>query len=301
MYETFRAACDALGLLGNDLEWRSALEEASHWSSPFNLRQLFVTLVMYCEVGDPKKLWDDSWELMSDDILYRLKKMLDINSLRMPHQDLQNYVLFELELLFNKNNSSLSQFKLPVPNRILSEDIDNRLLREETEYDIDALRCKHAKLFSGLNKEQLTIYCAVVSSVYENNGDLFFVYGHGGTEKTYLWQTIIARLRSEGKIVLVVASSGIASLLLPGGRTAHSRFKIPIKLDDFSTCEIKKGKQLAKLIQCASLIIWDEAPMNHRNCFEALDRSMRDILYNEETMSEKLFGGKTILLALQQN
>ncbi|XP_020082250.1 uncharacterized protein LOC109705878 [Ananas comosus] len=296
VYETFRAACDALGLLGDDLEWRSALEEASHWSSPFNLRQLFVTLVMYCEVGDPKKLWDDYWELMSDDILYRLEEMLGIRNLKMPRQDLQNYVLFELELLFNKNSSSLSQFKLPVPSKILPEDMDNRLLREETEYDVDALRLEHSKLFSGLNEEQLTIYCAVVSSVYENKGGIFFVYGHGGTGKTYLWQTKIARLRSKGKIVLAVASSGIASLLLPGGRTAHSRFKIPIKLDDFSTCEIKKGTQLARLIQSTSLIIWDEAPMNHRNCFEALDRSLRDILCTEETIPENVFGGKTVVL-----
>jgi len=45
--------------------------------------------------------------------------------------------------------------------------------------------------------------------------------------KTFLWHTIINRLRSDGLIVLVVASSGIASLLLPGGRIAHSRFKNP--------------------------------------------------------------------------
>nr|GEV99382.1 DNA helicase [Tanacetum cinerariifolium] len=39
-------------------------------------------------------------------------------------------------------------------------------------------------------------------------------------------------LRFEGKIVLVIASSGIASLLLPAGRTTHSRFKIPLDLTD---------------------------------------------------------------------
>nr|GEU95746.1 DNA helicase [Tanacetum cinerariifolium] len=36
-------------------------------------------------------------------------------------------------------------------------------------------------------------------------------------------ETIISSLRSQGKIVLVVASSGIVSLLLPAGRTTHSR------------------------------------------------------------------------------
>lgn len=70
--------------------------------------------------------------------------------------------------------------------------------------------------------------------------ELFFVYGHGGTGKTFLWKTIICALRGIGQVVLAVASSGIASLLLPRGRTAHSRFKIPIDVDDLSTCEIKK-------------------------------------------------------------
>jgi nucleoside-triphosphatase THEP1 len=54
--------------------------------------------------------------------------------------------------------------------------------------------------------------------------ELIFVHGHGGIGKTFLWRTIINRLRSEGLNVLAVASSGIASLLLPGG--LHSSFKI---------------------------------------------------------------------------
>jgi hypothetical protein len=32
--------------------------------------------------------------------------------------------------------------------------------------------------------------------------------------------------------------SGIAALLIPGGRTAHSRFAIPINIHETSTCEI---------------------------------------------------------------
>lgn len=67
-----------------------------------------------------------------------------------------------------------------------------------------------------------------------------FVYGHGGTGKTFLWKTVISTLRAEGKIVLAVGSSSVASLLLPSGRTAHSRFKIPLQLTDKSVCAVKK-------------------------------------------------------------
>jgi ATP-dependent DNA helicase PIF1 len=64
----------------------------------------------------------------------------------------------------------------------------------------------------------------------------YFLYGYGGTGKTYIWRALSAALRSTGEIVLAVASSGIASLLIPGGRTAHSRFAIPLNVNERSTC-----------------------------------------------------------------
>lgn len=67
----------------------------------------------------------------------------------------------------------------------------------------------------------------------------YFVSGYGGTGKTFPWNCIVTYLRSQKKIVLAVASSGVASLLLPGGRTAHSRFKIPIEVDESTICHIK--------------------------------------------------------------
>ncbi|XP_074351964.1 uncharacterized protein LOC141691119 [Apium graveolens] len=117
-----------------------------------------------------------------------------------------------------------------------------------------------------------------MEALQKNYGGLFFVYGSGGCGKTYLWKTLITKLRSKSKIVLSVASSGIAATLMPGGRTAHSRFKIPIVLDDHFTCTISHKADIAQLIQQTSVIIWDEAPMQHRFSFECLDRSLRDII-----------------------
>ncbi|CAN0898462.1 ATP-dependent DNA helicase PIF1 [Linum grandiflorum] len=92
-----------------------------------------------------------------------------------------------------------------------------------------------------------------------------------------LIRSTLSKVRSQRKIALVVASSGIAATLLPGGVTAHSRFKIPIEVDHSSTCMIKKGTALAQLIQETTLIVWDEAPMVHRLSFEAVDRTICDI------------------------
>ncbi|XP_031108389.1 ATP-dependent DNA helicase PIF1-like [Ipomoea triloba] len=184
-----------------------------------------------------------------------------------------------------------------IPDEPSNSLLVNPLIYEELSYDRQLLKEEHDLLVGNLTDEQLLIYNKVMYDVDTNKGGLFFVYGYGGTGKTFLWKTLSAALRSRGEIVLNVASSGIASLLLPGGRTAHSRFAIPISINEDSTCNIKQGSPLAELIIKAKLIIWDEAPMMHKHCFEALDKTMRDILRFSDSLScNKTFGGKTVVL-----
>ena len=130
--------------------------------------------------------------------------------------------------------------------------------------------------------------------MHDEKGGMFFLYGYGGTGKTFMWNTLSSALRSEGKIVLTVASSGIASLLLSGGRTTHSKFKIQVPTLEHSVCNITKGSELSNLMKLANLIIWDEVPMAHKFCFEALDRTLKDIL-REHNKSDFVFGGKVIV------
>jgi len=86
-------------------------------------------------------------------------------------------------------------------------------------------------------------------------------------------------VRAQGRVAIAVASSGIAALLLDGGHTAHSRFKIPVQgLNSTSTCYISRDSELATLLQAAALIVWDEAVMMHMHVFEAVNRSLQDIM-----------------------
>ncbi|PIA53073.1 hypothetical protein AQUCO_01000741v1 [Aquilegia coerulea] len=142
-----------------------------------------------------------------------------------------------------------------------------------------------------MNAEQLHAYTEVTNSVLNDSGKIFFLNGPAGTGKTFVYNTIADSLRSKGHIVIMVASSGIASLLLTGGRTAHSTFKIPLNVLDDSVCDIGKKSFKAKLFKRANLIVWDEVPMQHRYCVEAVDRSLQDILGNN-----KRFGGITVVL-----
>jgi ATP-dependent DNA helicase PIF1 len=128
----------------------------------------------------------------------------------------------------------------------------------------------------------------------------FYVDGLGGCGKTFLYNTVLAYVRSRtagNQVAIPVASSGIAALLLAGGRTAHSRFKIPIKLNETSTCHISAQHGLAAFVRAAALAMWDEVGMVHRYAVEALDRTFRDLMSQEDPRCEHVpFGGKPMLL-----
>ncbi|KAL3628077.1 hypothetical protein CASFOL_028179 [Castilleja foliolosa] len=294
LHDTFRSACDSLGLLGEDREWLTAFEESSSWATSYELRTLFVHMLLFCEVSQPLYFWETQWKRMGDDIRLRLASEISRPEFFLNDAQLQESILLNLEKLLNTAtpSKSLADFGLPMPSTSALQSVGNRLLLEETCYDRPSLALEHSHSQLLLNSDQRQVYDCILSSYRTNSQILLFVYGHGGTGKTFLWKTIISFFRSLGKVVLAVAASGIASLLLPSGRTAHSRFKIPLDITDQSICHIKKGTHLAELLNETLLIIWDEAPMSDRRCLECLDKTLRDIANN----AERPFGGKSILL-----
>jgi len=126
----------------------------------------------------------------------------------------------------------------------------------------------------------------------------FFVDGLGGAGKTFLYGCLLSRVRSTGDIALLMASSGIAALLLEGGCTAHSCFKIPvIGLYGSSTCYVPLNSPQAALIRVARLIVWDEAPMAHKHVFEAVDRTLQHVMVAiDPTLKDMFFGGKVVVM-----
>ncbi|GJU21618.1 DNA helicase [Tanacetum coccineum] len=182
------------------------------------------------------------------------------------------------QIILNNYGKSLQSFGLPPPPTDLLEQLANRLLMEERNYNREELTQLKNDSVPRLNADQKAIYDLIMNADENSRQELIFVYGHGGTSKTFLWKMIISSFCSQGKIVLAVTSSSITSLLLPSGRTTHSRFKLPLELTEESLRRITKNTHLRKLLADTDLIIWDEAPMNDRRCFEALNRSLRYIV-----------------------
>ncbi|XP_012828012.1 PREDICTED: uncharacterized protein LOC105949272 [Erythranthe guttata] len=288
VYATFRDACYILGLLEDD----PAIREAYGWANGHFLRLMFAVMLLSNSLSRPEHVWEKCWSNLSDDITYKHQKRHNNPDLTLSNDSLKNYALIEIEKILQSNGKSLRNFdSMLMPLDSSMDDTENRLVLDELDYDVFAMAEELKRYLSSITHEQRRVYDAIMDAVSKNCGGMYFLYGHGGTGKTFIWRTLSAAVRSKGEIVLNVASSGIASLLLPGGRTAHSRFGLPIIVHDGSTCNITQQSPQAELLIKARLIIWDEAPMMHRYCFEALDKTLRSI-----THVPKPFGGKVVVL-----
>lgn len=293
VHSSYKSACHALGFLNDDKEWINCIKEASSWASGMQLRQLFATILRHCEITDPNRLWESNWEALSEDI-----QQTENSTSHLAPSHKRNCALMKIEKLMEQAGKSLKEYPgIEIADMAKLNNTEKGLMKGEMIHDRDKLKDEHLQILKSLNADQKRAFDAIIESADQSQGKLIFVDGYGGTGKTYLWKAIIARLRSEGKIVVAVASSGIAALLFQGGETAHSAFNIPMILTDESTCYIKQGSHMADLLTNTSLILWDEAPMAHRNCFEALDKSLRDVLrFTNENSLDKPFGGMTVVL-----
>ncbi|XP_016173825.1 uncharacterized protein LOC107616376 [Arachis ipaensis] len=297
-YDTFQEACSAMGFLIDDKEYVSAIKEVVEVVSAAQLRRLFVMLLLSGSMGRPLSVWEQTWAYLSDDILYRRRHELQYPDLTMSQDELQTFCLLEIEKLLQSNGKSLRNYAgMPVPNNSLVSQSSNLMLLRELQYDTVSLTREHDANILKLNEEQRVVYDKIIDCVSNKRHRFFFVYGFGGTGKTFLYRVLSAGLRSEKKIVINIASSGIASLLLPGGKTAHSMFNIPVELTEDTICRIKKDSAKADVVQLADLIIWDEALMANKLAFEALDRTLRDIMISVSDRNKDLpFGGKVVVL-----
>jgi DNA replication protein DnaC len=288
-YPTFYEACRARGLLEDNGEWEQCLREASEMQTGTSLRHLFATMLLFCEPAHPDRLWQNFRQYICDDLRYRLQCL----GYPQPTDDeVFDYGLYCLEGILKKSGHTLDNWpSMPKWRQPWDERRMNGLIAEQLNYNRDVERIFYNTHLPQLNQNQRHAFDHITSSIDSDQGRLFFVNGPGGTGKTFLYKVICSRYRSEGAVVICVASSGIAALLLPLGRTAHSTFKIPIEnLHNESVCDIPKNTFRADLLRTAKLIIWDEIGAQHRHAIEALDRTLRDVRNNESP-----FGGLTTI------
>lgn len=240
------------------------------------LRALFVTLIL--DGASAPKLWSEFQPNLIEDF-----------TLIMTSQDSIQRALNEIDLKLQLHGKSNEQVNLPAARHSTTE-----IQRMRESFDENKCTEYAEGHERNLTAEQHHVYKTIIDSVTTGEGKPYMIDAPAGTGKTYTEKCLAAKLRGDGKMVLTVASTGIAALQLPGGWTAHSMFKLPMdeKMTPSCVCNISAQTQRAALLRFSDLIIWDELPMTHRYCVEALDRTLKDLMRND-----RLFGGKTILFS----
>ena len=264
-HPTFHAACLARGLLKNDNEWRQCLEEASLTHLGDSLRHLFSLILRHCQPSEPHVLWEQFRDQLCDDLAHRLQCTTDTVH-DIPIEEIHDFGLFLIDQDLRQHGLSLSAFpSMPLIQQDWEDHHENIYITEQLRYQRNEEEHLWEQNFPLLNTEQRNAFDQIYTSTSAREGKAFFLHGPGGTGKTFVYQTLCHRVRANGWIVLCVASSGIAALLLPGGHTAHSTFSIPVEtLDEQSCCQVDKNSKQADMLRAVRLIIWDEAVAQHR-------------------------------------
>jgi hypothetical protein len=202
-------------------------------------------------------------------------------------------------LLQAQGGKTLEDFELHIPAQLVAPG-DAAVFEERARYNVMRQAQQLARDVPLLNQHQRSIYNNVIDVVHDPGpmDKIFFVDGLGGAGKTFLYECLLSRVRSTGDITLSMAFSSIAALLLEGGFTVHSRFKIPIAgLCGSSTCYVPLNSSQAALIRVACLIVWDEAPMAHKHVFEAVNRTFQHVMGDvDPALKDILFGGKVVVM-----
>nr|XP_043611506.1 uncharacterized protein LOC122583138 [Erigeron canadensis] len=235
-YESFKETCYAMGLLDDDKEYIETIKEAARSASGPFMRSLFVMMLLSDCLVDPVVVWQQTSNLLAEDILHREHKVQKRPDMNLTHEQILDVALVDIEKLLQRNNSTLKKYHgMPYPVGTSLSDVGNRLIDDEMNYLFDQLQIEHGNLYRSLTDEQKHVYETIITAVGAQQGGVFFLYGYGDSP-------------------------------------------------------------LAVLLQQTKLIIWDEAPMTNKHCFEALDRTLRDILKSTNPQSTHIpFGGKVVV------
>ncbi|XP_027166384.1 uncharacterized protein LOC113766387 [Coffea eugenioides] len=285
---SFREAALALGLLQSDAYIEETLQEAIAFQMPSSLRLLFATLLVYCSPTNPRSLWEKFEHELSADYNHQ-QPFHGFSSL-----EIRRKVLEDINSSLEQMGKSITDFHFVSDD--FTCDYTERLTKEiESEKSL-AVTPEDLLLPQLLNSEQKHAYDLILTACFSLEGQAFFVDGPGDTGKTFLYRLLLTTLRSQNHVAIVVATSGIATSILPGGRTAHSRFKIPLDFSKAKSCQLSKQSSAAKLISESKLILWDEASMAKRDTIEAFNELLKDLMD-----SDLPFGGKLLLHGLLES
>jgi hypothetical protein len=74
------------------------------------MRDMFASMLMFCEVTNPRQLWDAHWEYLSDDIKAMTGCEHDDPVVTLSEDALKDCALYEIDQVFIRNGHRLEDF-----------------------------------------------------------------------------------------------------------------------------------------------------------------------------------------------
>ena len=220
-YQTFSEVC----LIEDDEEWCRAMQEAVSWIMPYNLRQLFVRILIHWQPIHPDQLWENFKDALSEDFIH-----LYHNSIRA-----QNLAYSSICQILTNPGHSIADFP------VMPQDVVNNYNESCDEININFANVANEQYYQ-LNFDQKEIVDIVlqVSNIIDYNGfKCFYIDGPGGSGKTFFYRTLYNLLKSQNKKICCMAFTGIAATLLPNGKTVHKVLGLPLLSDSSSNFSVQ--------------------------------------------------------------
>lgn len=306
--ESFKEQCIRLSFADNDREWEQIMDEIStdsrYWGQ--RLADFFMHILMFNEPSEPARLFDKfvdkfvfgnaRYDALLDHAL-RLDVRPDLLKRAYCLRDLRN----ELEVMqatsVLNNLPVLAEAELIWMERIQEYNDQPLCVQMELDFNEAAQYAAYQEAKQNIDRQesQSKAMAAIEQLIHEGKGGGVFLDAYAGSGKTYLEQAVLNFSRGRGKIAIAMASSGIASLLLEGATTFHSRMRAPLEARQNMTLGIDKEKAEAKLFahERTEVVLLDEGAQLQECHLDALDRCLRDM----RTTPNLVFGGLVLIVA----
>jgi hypothetical protein len=180
---TFKEACIEYGLLTDDSEWKNAMLEATLTATPTQMRELFVTILVFAEPVEPRQLYEDHKESMAEDYLYKKRQSLENANYPLDDQCI-DCLLYDVRARLHRFSKTLGDYNLPQPTYPPSEpEGEARLIREE-RYDMkeqQEIMERHQEQF---NHGQKAAYTRITQALTKDAPLAVFLDGPGQLSNT---------------------------------------------------------------------------------------------------------------------
>uniref|UniRef100_A0A8C4X687 ATP-dependent DNA helicase n=1 Tax=Erpetoichthys calabaricus TaxID=27687 RepID=A0A8C4X687_ERPCA len=278
--KTFQEAVNDKGYLLDDTLWQKTLNDAISYSMPGQVRQLFAYICAFSSPSDPLHLWNTNKRGMIEDICHKLHGNDDscINC--------EAYAFKDIQLALMLLGYTLDNFNLPnVPDSLPTLHSTPINLQEEQHIA--------QTMISSLNTLQSAAFNKIVLATEDDSPipKCYFLDGHGGSGKTYLYETLIHFFTAKQQLIIASTTTGVAANLLINDRTCHSLFKLPVPITETSVSTMKMNSNNAQEIRLAKLLILDECIMASSHLLNTIDKLLQTLMNNNIP-----FGGKVLLL-----